>query len=110
MKELNELLNQTLGKNNENYINKEGIKKYKDILKELSEKDETALKVYLYFYPYDSPLKGKDEEFWFIKFKNDNIYDEYDFALDLIKGYIQYISSKDKKNFRFIYDRKNKVL
>ena len=99
MKELNELLNQTLGKNNKNYINKEGIKKCKDILKELSEKDETALKVYLYFYPYDSPLKEKDEEFWFIKFKSDNIYDEYDFALDLLKGYIQYISSKDKKIF-----------
>ena len=99
MVELNELLNQALGTINENYINKEGIKKCKEIPEKLSEKDETARKRYLYFYPNDSPLNEKDEEFWFIQFKNDNIYDEYDLALDLLKGYIQYISSKDKKIF-----------
>ena len=99
MEESNELFNIVLKAIKENDINKEGVKKCKEILQKLSEKDEIALKVYLYFYPDDSTLNEKDDEFWFIKFKNDNIYDEYDFALDLLKGYIQYISSKDKKFF-----------
>ena len=108
MEESNELFNLVLRTINENNINKENVKKCKEILQKLSEKDEIALKVYLYFYPEDSPLEEKDDEFWFIKFKNDTIYDDYDFVLDLLKGYIQYISFKDKTFFEFFIIEKIK--
>ena len=98
MEKLNELLNQALGKNNENYINKEGMKKCKDVLEKLSKTDEPALALFLYLYPIFSPLI-EEEKFWFIKFKNDNVYDEYDFALDFLNCYIKYKSHKDKKTF-----------
>jgi len=98
MEKLSELLNQALEKTNENYLNKEGMKKCKDILEKLSKTDEPALKLYLYLYPICSPLIA-EEEFWFIKFKNDNVYDEYDFALDLLNCYIKYKSQKDEKTF-----------
>ena len=98
MEKLNELLNQALGKKNENYINKEGMKKCKDILEKLSKTDEPALKLFLYLYPIYSPLI-EEEKFWFIKFKNDNEYDEYDFALDFLNCYFKYTSHKNKKTF-----------
>lgn len=99
MEELNKLLNTALGTSNENYCDgPENIKKCCSKFYPSTEKDNTALNVSLYFFPF-SGYEKNTKEFWFIKYKNYSKYNEYDFALDILRVYIQYLSDKNAQNF-----------
>ena len=99
MEELNTLLNKALETKNENYINPNGMKNCLNIFEKKLKKDNITFKLYLYIFPINSSLEKNIEEFWFIKYKIDKKYNEYDFAIDLLKCYIQYLSDKDNKKF-----------
>ena len=60
----------------------------------------------MYFFPFCSTVEKNEDSFWFVKYKNDNIYDEFDFAIDLIKAYILYTSDKFPKLFESIMKEK----
>ena len=99
MEELNKLLNTALGTPNENYCDgSENIKKCYSKFYPSTENDDTALNVSLYFFPF-SGYEKNTKEFWFIKYKNNSNYNEFDFALDILRVYIQYLSDKNAKNF-----------
>ena len=54
----------------------------------------------LYLFPISSPSDETNEkEFWFVKYKTDKNYNEYEFAIDLLKSYIQYLTDKNYENF-----------
>ena len=100
MESLNELLNKVLETSNENYTKgKENIKKCFNLFSVSSEKDDIALTIFTYFFPFNSNLEKNAEEFWFIKYRRTEIYDEYDFAIDLLKNYAQYLSDRKSKSF-----------
>ena len=99
MEELNQLLNTALGTPNENYCDgSENIQKCYSKFYPSTENDDTALNVSLYFFPF-SGYEKNTKEFWFIKYKNNSNYNEFDFALDILRVYIQYLSDKNAKNF-----------
>ena len=97
---LNDLLNQLLKTSGENYAHsKDNIYKCFDAFSKLSLMDEICLEVSMYLFPFCSFVEKNEDCFWFMKYKNDKIYDEFDFAIDLIKTYILYISDKEPKPF-----------
>ena len=99
MEDLNQLLNTALGTTNQNYCDSaENLKKCAEIFYELSDKDNTAFNVSLYLFPMNASEKNT-KDFWFQKYKDDNRYDEFDFAFDVLRNYILYISEKDTKAF-----------
>ena len=100
MELLNDLLNQSLGTSNQNYADsKSNIKKCYDLFKKFSDNDDMAFGVSIYLFSFCSPVENNSDSFWFVKYKNDNIYDEYDFAIDILKNYIKYKTEKDRKLF-----------
>ena len=98
MEELNNLINCALKTKDEDYVTPEGIKRCSDFLEKSSKTDNVALKIYLYFFPVYYPLE-KNKEFWFTKYKDLKEYNEYEFAKDLLKCYIEYFSDKNEKSF-----------
>ena len=99
MEDLNTLLNLALKTENENYCNADGIKNCMTQFEKLSEKDNGALIIFLYFFPNYSPLENNKEAYWFIKYQNIQNYNEYNFAKDLLSCYIQYLSDLDYKDY-----------
>ena len=100
MEELNLLLNQALVTKNKNYTSKDGLKICHDTLEKIAEKDKNALILFLYLFPISSPsAETNAKEFWFMKYKIDKNYNEYEFAMDLLKSYIQYLTDKNYENF-----------
>jgi hypothetical protein len=96
MDSLNDLLNKSLGTSGVNYTeSKENISKCFDLFSKLSETDDICLEVTMYLFPFCSLVEKNENSFWFVKYKNDQIYDEFDFAIALIKAYIVYKSNKD---------------
>lgn len=96
---LNTLINTALCTKDQDYMSSEGMKIFNKTFEDISKKDNSALKVFLYFFPLCSPLEKNDKEFWFMKYKNEKNYNEYEFAKDILKCYIQYLSDKDSKSF-----------
>ena len=98
MEDINSLLNIILD-TKKNYSNAEGLIKCRSNLEKLSKEDNAILILYLYFFPIYTPLETNKEEFWFIKFKSEKNYNEYDFAKDLLNCVIQYLPEKNYKKF-----------
>lgn len=97
---LNELLNQSLKTTGKNYTqSKDNIYQCFKAFSNYSLNDDITLDVSMYFFPFCSTVEKNEDSFWFVKYKNDNIYDEFDFAIDLIKAYILYTSDKVPKLF-----------
>ena len=102
LKELNTLLNEALGTLDEQYTNgKKGLEKCNCIFVQFvkADDDPIKLKVYSYFFPCKTALEKNEESFWFLKYKDIDSYNEYDFSLDLLKLFIPYISDKNTKRF-----------
>ena len=100
MEALNLLLNQALSTKDKNYTSEDGLKICHDTLEKISEKDKAALILFLYLFPISSPsAETNAKEFWFMKYKIDKNYNEYEFAIDLLKSYIQYLTDKNYENF-----------
>ena len=82
---LNTLLNQVLKTNNENYTEgADNIDKCYSKFSVLSQENNNAFQVFYYLFPNESCQEQNMDEFWFIKYKKDLIYDEYDFCIDLL--------------------------
>ena len=97
---MNLLLNQALSTKDKNYSSEDGLKVCHDTLEKISEKDKAALILFLYLFPISSPsAETNEKEFWFVKYKIDKNYNEYEFAIDLLKSYIQYLTDKSYENF-----------
>ena len=71
--------------------------------------DKIAQKVFTYFFPPKTAKEKNENNFWFVKYKNNN-YNEYLFALDILRFFIKYMKEKDKKNFIFKLIRFQKIL
>ena len=99
MEGLNTLLNQVLRTENDSFIGANGLEKCYKSLEELSKSDKAASKVFLYFFPPNSSSEKNTDSFWFIKYEKENNYNEYEFAKDLLKIYIQYMKEKNHKSF-----------
>ena len=100
MEALNLLLNQALSTKDKNYTSEDGLKICHDTLEKIAEKDKNALILFLYLFPISSPsAETNAKEFWFMKYKIDKNYNEYEFAIDLLKSYIQYLTDKNYENF-----------
>ena len=98
MQNINELFNQIFKTSKENYVSSN--KAILNCRKKFSSlEDDISVKVFLYFFPVDSKSEKNKDEFWFLKYKNDKEYDEYDFAEDLLKNYADYLSDKNKNIF-----------
>ena len=99
---LNELLNKAFKTSNKSYDHgKDNIRLCQKYFTDLTkDNDDITLRVYLYFFPVTSLMEKNSEEFWFIKYKDEEKYDEYDFAVDLLANYVQYLSDKDKQKFQ----------
>ena len=99
MEDLNILLNTALRTAKENYCDTaENIEKCRKKFYDLSSNDNTALNVCLYLFPF-SPLEQNSKEFLFQKYKDNNKYDEFDFALDVLRSYINYLSEKNSGRY-----------
>ena len=66
---------------------------------QLDKADKISLKIYSYFFPCKSAIEKNMDNFWFIKYRNPNSYTEYNFAIDLLNSYIQYITDRNIENF-----------
>ena len=99
MQNINELFNQIFKTSKKNYVS--GNEAILSCLKKFSalKEDNISTKVLLYFFPVHPKCEKNNNEFWFCKYKNDNEYDEFDFAEDLLKNYAEYLSDKNEKNF-----------
>ena len=99
MQNINELFNQIFKTSKKNYVS--GNEAILSCLKKFSalKEDNISTKVLLYFFPVHPKCEKNNNEFWFCKYKNDNEYDEFDFAEDLLKNYVEYLSDKNEKNF-----------
>ena len=100
MQKLNYLFNQIFKTSNENYTTgKEAIADCYKKFSILKEKDNICFKVFLYFFPVTSTSEKNTDNFWFVKYKNDKEYDEFDLAEDLLQSYFEYSCDKNKDNF-----------
>ena len=98
MQNINKLFNQIFKTSEENYV--DGNNAISNCRKKFSaQEDDISVKVFLYFFPIDSKIEKNKDEFWFLKYKDEKKYDEYDFAEDLLKNYAEYLSDKNKINF-----------
>jgi len=98
--DINTLINTALSTENINYMNSEGMALFKKNLEDKSN-DNSALKILLYFFPVNSSLEKNEKEFWFMKYKDVENYNEYKFSKDLLQCYNQYLSDKDSKAFDY---------
>ena len=69
--------------------------------------DKIAQKVFTYFFPPKTAKEKNENNFWFVKYKNDN-YNEYLFALDILRFFIKYMKEKDEKKFYIQIDKISK--
>ena len=98
--DINTLINTSLSTENINYMNSEGMALFKKNLEDISN-DDSALKILLYFFPVNSSLEKNEKEFWFMKYKDVENYNEYKFAKDILQCYNQYLSDKDSEAFDY---------
>ena len=98
MEDLNALINGALKTEREDYLSPAGIQKFFNAFEKLAKDDKCALKILMYFFP-GCLLQKNNEQFWFIKYKADKGYNEYEFAKDLLMFFIQYRKDGDKKSF-----------
>jgi len=98
--DINTLINTSLSTENINYMNSEGMALFKKNLEDRAN-DDSALKILLYFFPVNSSLEKNEKEFWFMKYKNVENYNEYKFAKDILQCYNQYLSDKDSEAFDY---------
>ena len=100
LKELNTLLNKALGTLDEKYTNgKKELEKCNFNFVKSVEGDPIKLKVYSYFFPCKTALEKNEDCFWFLKYKEVKNYNEYEFSLDLLKLFIQYILDNNAEKF-----------
>ena len=103
MEVLNQLFNQIFGTSNINYAEgKDNILTCRTKFIAMTKEDNKAsipLKVFLYFFPVTSNLEVNSETFWFTKYRDDNKYDEYDFAISLLQSFLKYLLDKDQNSF-----------
>ena len=69
--------------------------------------DKIVQKVFTYFFPPKTAKEKNENNFWFVKYKNDN-YNEYLFALDILRFFIKYMKEKDEKKFYIQIDKISK--
>ena len=96
--DINTLINTALCTKNQDYMNPEGMELFKKNLEDKT-KDLPALIIFLYFFPLNSSLEKNDKEFWFMKYKDVENYNEYEFAKDILQCYNQYLSDKSNEGF-----------
>ena len=53
-----------------------------------------------YFFPSNDCIEKNTSHFWFEKYRNDEIYTEYNFALDIIKYFELYLQNKSCQTFK----------
>ena len=99
--DINTLINTALSTENINYMNSEGMELFKKNLENKTIEDKTALKIFLYFFPVNSSLEKNYKEFWFMKYKDVENYNEYKFAIDILQCYNQYLSDKNSEAFDY---------
>ena len=101
MELLDLIFNKVFKTTNEIYTNgKDNIQKWQKRFTTLTKEDSSkiALKVFLYFFPVSSS-ETNSEVFWFMKYNDKSKYDEYDFAIQLLMVFNDYLSDKDTKLF-----------
>ncbi len=107
MQNINKIFNQIFQTTSENYVSgHEAISNCHKKFSVLRDRDDIGFKVYLYFFPVTSTSEKNEDNFWFLRYKDDNTYDEYDFAGDLLQSYFEYLTNKNKDGF----EEKIKVL
>ena len=107
MQSINKIFNQIFQTTSENYVSgHEAISNCHKKFSVLRDRDDIGFKVYLCFFPVTSVSEKNEDNFWFLRYKDDNTYDEYDFAGDLLQSYFEYLTNKNKDGF----EEKIKVL
>ena len=98
---LNKLFNDIFKTSDVNYISgKVAIDNCYKKLAESQKEDKILSKIFLYFFPDPNYTTEKNEEtFWFEKYKDDKIFDEYDFAEELLNCYFEYSKDKNTNDF-----------
>ena len=98
--ELNVLLNKVLGTTNQEYSHgKKQIDIFKNNFLLKIKNNIIKKKIFSFFFPCESAIEKNIEDFWFMKYRNNNSYNEYSFSIDLLKSFIQYMSDNDETKF-----------
>ena len=69
-------------------------------LKDKKEVDCITKSTLQYFFPSNDCIEKNTSHFWFEKYRNDEIYTEYNFALDIIKYFELYLQNKSCQTFK----------
>lgn len=61
--------------------------------------DNIILHMFLYFFPFDNCMEQNKDCFWFENYRKEGVFTEYDFAIELLDLFNDYLKTKSTDSF-----------
>lgn len=79
------------------------LDKYKDLFNKLIYKnmnDTIFFHIFLYFFPFDNCMEQNKDCFWFENYRKEGVFTEYNFAIELLDYFDEYLKIKSTDLFK----------